>query len=230
MLDFWGRFIWWLYHDPNAPGVVQAFASIATIVLTAVLIVATVRYVLLTGKLVEASDAVTRAAFMPDIEASIDWTHPRRDELAIVVKNTAEPPLRILRARFLGGTLFRWAPDSSPPNEYASHVDLQPSSFAAHDAVFLRTGQSATGRFDIKPSVAEAGWPACIDYRVSLRVGVVVEVSDIGGRNTFSFTVLRDAYRGGATSIATRSPSAYDKARLSDYLPPVDLTSSPATR
>jgi hypothetical protein len=42
MSDGWSRFIWWLNHDANAPGVVQALAALVTIVLTAVLVGVTI--------------------------------------------------------------------------------------------------------------------------------------------------------------------------------------------
>jgi hypothetical protein len=222
----WGRFVWWL--NQNA-GAVQAMAAVATVVLTAALILVTIRYVSLTAKLLEASEASARANFLPDIESVIDFTHPRRGELEIALTNVSDTPIRVVRARFLGGTIFKWATASSPPNEYASQAQLQPTPINTLKSAFLRKGETASGKFIITPvdPVENGAWLAFIDFRISLHVGAVIEVSDIGGRNTFSFTVLRNVHRG-STSIALRSPSLYESAALSDYYSPPDLAIPPA--
>jgi hypothetical protein len=77
----WVRFIWWLGHNSAA---VQALAAVATVVLTGVLIIVTMRYVSLTQKMLEAGEASIRAGFLPDIEANIDFTHPRKNELSVL--------------------------------------------------------------------------------------------------------------------------------------------------
>jgi hypothetical protein len=227
MAHEWARFIWWLNQNSGA---VQAMAAVATTVLTGVLILVTIRYVSLTGKLLEASEASARASFMPDIEASIEFTYPRTTELEVTLRNVADPPIRVVRARFLGGTIFKWAPASSPPNEYASQIQLQPTHVEKLKSVFLRKGEGASGKFAITPLglVEDVAWAAFIDFRISLHVGAVIEVSDIGGSNTFSFTVLRNVHRA-STSIAIRSPSAFDTTLLSDYYDTTDLTIPPAS-
>ena len=96
----WNRFIWWIGQNSAA---VQALAATATVVLTSVLIGATIRYVSLTSKIPKAGEAALRSAFMPDIAAQIDFTQPRRDELTVSVRNSDEPPIRIVRAKLIGG-------------------------------------------------------------------------------------------------------------------------------
>ena len=205
----WGRFIWWLGQNSAA---VQALAAVVTVLLTGVLIFVTIRYVLLTRKLVEASEASIRAGFMPDINANIDFTHPRKDELSIYVKNTAEAPICILRAKLIGGSLFKWPETANPPNEYAAELKFGPSDITSLTSLFLRKNEEARGVFRITPieHIDDADWLKAINYRVSLTATVIIEVSDITGRILYSFTVLRDAETAN-TRIRTQFPSSFDK-------------------
>jgi hypothetical protein len=191
---------------------VQAMAAVVTVVLTAVLIGVTARYVVLTRKMLEAGEASVRAVFMPDIEANFEFTHPRKDELALHIKNSAEPPLCVLRARLVRGSVFKWTDTPGNGPEFAAEVKLGATEISTLAKVFLRKGENATGAFKISPVDRRETeeWLKFLDYRVSLSATAVVEVSDVTGRILYSFTVRRDAHRGGVTNIQTQFPSAYD--------------------
>jgi len=109
----WGRFIWWLYHDPNAPGVVQAFTAIVTAILTGTLIFFTWRYNRLTRQNVEiaarmATTAAKQLASGYQPELAIDFTEmafvtgslvgTTRNAmlgLLVILRNTGEHPIKI---------------------------------------------------------------------------------------------------------------------------------------
>ena len=63
----WDRFIWWLYHDANAPAVMQTFTAIATVVLTIVLVCVTWWYARLTRRMALTMEQQLRANFAPDV-------------------------------------------------------------------------------------------------------------------------------------------------------------------
>lgn len=123
----WGRFIWWLGQNSAA---VQALAAVATVALTGVLIFVTMRYVSLTQKILEAGEASMRAGFLPDISAYIDFTHPRRDELSVYVKNVGESPIRVSRAKLISGCIFKWADPPNEPNQFASEIQFGASGLS----------------------------------------------------------------------------------------------------
>ena len=177
-----------------------------TAVLTAVLIGVTARYVVLTRRMLEANEASVRAGFMPDIEANVEFTHPRKDELALHIKNSAESPLCVLRARLVGGSVFKWPETPGNGPLFTAEVKLGATEISTLVKVFLRKGEEATGAFKILPAdrTAAEEWPKFLDYRISLSATAVIEVSDITGRILYSFTVRRDANRGGITNIQTQ--------------------------
>jgi len=73
MVYEWGRFMWWLYHDPNAPGVVQAIASAVTVLVTVILCALTYGYMVLTKKLADTASERFRASVRPIIEVTLDF-------------------------------------------------------------------------------------------------------------------------------------------------------------
>ena len=205
----WGRFIWWLGQNSAA---VQALAAVATVVLTGVLIFVTIRYVSLTQKILEAGEASIRAGFLPDINASIDFTHPRRDELSVYVQNVGESPIRVSRAKLLSGSIFKWAEPPNQPNQFASETKFDArGELTALTSLFLRKNEEARGVVRIVPTqrIDESEWLELLNYRISLTASAIVEVSDITGRILYSFTVLRNA-QTASTRIEARFPSSFD--------------------
>jgi hypothetical protein len=201
----------WTWLNANT-GAVQATAAVVTAVLTAVLIGITARYVVLTRKMLEANEASARVSFMPDIEANIEFTHPRKNELAINIKNAADPPICILRARLIGGSVFKWTDTPGKGPEFVTEVKFGPTDIKTLNAVFLRKDEGASGAFNIRPvkQMEDEEWLKFLDYRISLSATVVAEVSDITGRILYSFAIRRDAQSGGKTKIQTRCPSVFD--------------------
>lgn len=95
------RFFWWLYHDPNAPAVLQAIASVLTVAITAVLCGVTYRYMVLTRLLVDTTREQLQAAFMPVLLVRLEFRGARddyggeifKDQLYINIRNTGTNPL-----------------------------------------------------------------------------------------------------------------------------------------
>lgn len=97
------RFFWWLYHDPNAPAVFQAMASLLTVAITAVLCWVTYRYMVLTRHLVETTRKQLKAAFTPVLFVRLEFRGAKdsygeetfKDQLYINIRNTGTNPLLI---------------------------------------------------------------------------------------------------------------------------------------
>ena len=205
----WGRFVWWLGQNSAA---VQALAAVATVVLTCVLILVTRRYVLLTQKILEAGEASICALFLPDINAGIEFTHPRRAELSVWVENVGESPIRLSRAKLIGGSIFRWTDPPNQENPFASETKFGArSELTGLTSLFLRKNGKGSGVVRIVPTqqIGESEWLNLLDYRISLTASAIIEVSDITGRIFYSFTVLRDAH-ASTTRIEARTPSRFD--------------------
>jgi hypothetical protein len=205
----WARFIWWVGQNSAA---VQALAAVAAVAVTAILVLVTVRYVSLTQRILEAGEASMRAGFLPDIDANIDFTHPRRDELSVYIKNVGESPIRVSRAKLTGGSIFQWADPPNQPNEFASETEFDArGELTTLTSLFLRKNEEARGLVRIFPTqqMDESEWLRLLHDRISLTARAVIEVSDITGRIVYSFTVLRNA-RTSRTRIEVRFPSRFD--------------------
>jgi hypothetical protein len=191
----WQRFIWWIGQNSAA---VQALAAIITVILTAVLIFATIRYVALTRRTLEASEAALRASFLPDISARIDFTHPRRDELSVSLQNTGDPTIRIVRAKLTGGSLLKWVDPPNQLNQYSAEVKFGPRDVVSLASLFLRKNEEATANVQITPTEQMDGdsWAKFIDYRISLVATFVIEVSDITGPSTL---LIQDTSEGSVS-------------------------------
>jgi hypothetical protein len=203
-----GRLIWWLGQNSAA---VQALAAAATVVLTGVLVFFTMRYVSLTQKMLEAGDASIRAGFLPDINANIDFTFPRRDELSVYIKNVGESPIRVSRAKLISGSIFKWS-DPYRPNQFESETKFEArDEMAGLTSLFLRKNEEGHGIVRIVPTLGmdENEWVKLLDHRISLTANAIIEVSDITGRIVYSFTVLRNAHTS-TTRIEVRFPSNFD--------------------
>jgi len=200
----------WNWLNTNT-GAVQAMAAVVTTVLTAVLLGVTARYVVLTRRMLESNEAAARADFMPDINASIELTHPRKDEVAIKIKNSADPPFCILRARLLGGSVFKWSDTLGVGPPFTSEVKFGPSDGPTLKSVLLRKTGATSGVFKLVPlgRMGKEEWLKLLDYRISIAATVVIEVSDITGRISYSFTVRLNPHTGG-TNIQTRYPSIFE--------------------
>lgn len=76
---------------------IQAFAAVITLVLTAVLVVATILYVRATNRMVRLSQGQLRASFQPQILARLDedWREDGTAFGALYLKNVGEHSLKI---------------------------------------------------------------------------------------------------------------------------------------
>jgi hypothetical protein len=171
-----------------------------------------VRYVSLTQRILEAGEAAMRAGFLPDVNAKIDFTHPRRDELWVSVQNVGDSPIRVSRAKLIGGSIFKWADPPNQPTQFSCETPFgAQGELAALASRFLRKNEEAHGVVRIVPTqrMDESEWLKLFDYRISLTANAIIEVSDITGRILYSFSVLRDAHTSN-TRIEARFPSIFD--------------------
>ena len=153
-----------------------------------------------------------RAAFLPDVNANIDFTHPRGAELCVYVKNVGESPIRVSRAKLLGGSIFKWADPPNQPNQFESETKFDArDELTALSSLFLRKDEEGRAVVRIIPAqrMDESEWLKFLGYRISLTASAIIEVSDITGRILYSFTVLRNAHTSN-TRIETRYPSNFD--------------------
>ncbi len=105
MADGFGRFFWWLYHDNNAPGVMQFYAAFVTLILTAVLVWVTVWYVRLTNtmsktmakQLVASSQPDVTLKFTQDFQGSLSHDDVTSDDLSgrLQITNGAAFPIKV---------------------------------------------------------------------------------------------------------------------------------------
>lgn len=106
MATLLNRFIWWLYHDANAAGVVQAFTAIVITILTGVLIGVTAWYAALTRRMAKTMERQLAAGFQPDIEMFFeentvteraDDKQPRKSVTGVLIlRNLCDSPMKLV--------------------------------------------------------------------------------------------------------------------------------------
>jgi hypothetical protein len=130
------------------------------------------------------------------------------------VKNVGDSPIRISRAKLIGGSIFKWSDPPNPPNPLAFETKFEARrDLTGLSARFLRKNEAGHAVVRIVPtqSMDESEWLKRLDYRISLTASAIIEVSDITGRVLYSFTVVRNA-ETASTHIEARFPSGFDSA------------------
>lgn len=102
----WHRFTWWLQHDPNAPGLIQAASALLSVLITGALCWITYRYMLLTNQITETSREQLRASVRPIISVDFYFSGGRdsvggvvfKDRVFITIANAGSNPLIIQKA------------------------------------------------------------------------------------------------------------------------------------
>jgi hypothetical protein len=185
MLNWPGRFIWWLYHDANAPGVVQAFAAIVTALVTAALMSITWRYVRLTAKLVKAGDDAIKATFVPDLQLEFGPDYNHEGVLFFSLKNVMQAPVAILRAEVTGDvrhiTIGPPLVHGEPFRLKTIQVDKFRDAVLVSNAVLVHKMAFEPQRCD------EAVWKNLITRYAAFTV-VMVDCCDLTERVFFRFT------------------------------------------
>jgi hypothetical protein len=179
MLGGFERFFWWVYHDPNAPAVFQAVASVLTVAITAILCWITYRYMVLTRHLVETTREQLKAALTPVLFVRLEFRGARddyggeifKDQLYINIKNTGTNPLAIHKA------VVEWEHSPTERETKAEAAGFRGVVISAgaddHDVVRMLKG-STLPRFDHFGSWSD-------------HVSVTVECSDLGGISPMTY-------------------------------------------
>jgi hypothetical protein len=178
-----GRFLWWLFHDANAPGVVQAFAAIATTLVTIILCWITWRYVTLTASLVKFNSDSLKMSYVPDLAAEITYADYSQRDLAFVsITNNAQAPVAILRAELSGG-IYPYVPPTEPP---ATLVRIKTQPLEDFSRVVLTHSDRCGTQVKYFPAADDKAWEAAIK-QCGLALSVMVQCCDITERIFFEF-------------------------------------------
>jgi len=103
-----GRFFWWLQHEPNAPATfVQSCAVVVTTIVTTLLCGVTYKYMVLTRHLARMATEQLRAAVRPVINLRLYFQGGQdsvggiifSDEVAVELTNVGNAPLVIKKLR-----------------------------------------------------------------------------------------------------------------------------------